>query len=183
MKSGATSVGACAGARSGEGRLWPLGPKTGQEFGSHEIVGENRRESVAYINLSSVRTLSARVVRSQAGPDALRSEGIQPFRMSAPGPKPEAYQIGGAARCIRHDNCDGARRISLRFCDARDGREGDSARGQVQEFSTCKFIAPSIYAVQKSGLSARGAKITHAEPDPCVFSAHIASGHSPNTWR
>ena len=46
--------------------------------------------------------------------------------------------VGPAARRMAHDNAHGTRRIGLRPCDSRYGRESGSARRHMQKNSTVK---------------------------------------------
>src|SRR5262249_37454645 len=47
--------------------------------------------------------------------------------------------VAGAACRERHDHRDGARRVGLRLCAPRHGRERSRARCQMQEFAPRKF--------------------------------------------
>src|ERR1051325_2414688 len=47
--------------------------------------------------------------------------------------------VGDAARSEWNNQAYRARRITLRTCDARESREGGSARGQGQKLSAGKF--------------------------------------------
>ena len=81
--------------------------------------------------------------------------------------QPLSYQprddVVSAAGCEADDHAHRPRRIGLRPCSARDGRERRNARGQMQEFAAGKFHAIPSYAherkrytvtrVQPSGVS------------------------------
>src|SRR5215472_2887202 len=66
--------------------------------------------------------------------------------------------IAGAASAKRQDEAHRPRRIGLRPCDVRQGRQRGSARGQIQEIAAGKFHflnLPSNHSITSSAATSR----------------------------
>src|SRR3984957_21273509 len=89
-------------------------------------------------------------------------EGVlKPFAPHAP------KQICRPAWRKRHNNCDLPRRIIERQCDARRGRQCESARHQMQKFATGKFHGERL------------SRDPLAIPPPCPQEGALISGFGP----
>src|ERR1700681_978585 len=91
----------------------------------------------------------------------LRESVLKPFAHHAP------EQICRPAWRKRHNNCDLPRRIIERRCDARRGRQCESARHQMQKFATGKFHGERL------------SRDTKAIPTPCPQEGALISGFGP----
>jgi hypothetical protein len=121
-----------------------------------ESAVEHVRGQASKCNRIAVRSCassSAYAYASIGSADIFNDDGLSERSPHAFGHHSRDY-IGGAARSEPHDQANGPRRIGLRHCDPRCGRDRGSARRQMQKSTTRKFCCfhPEQPALQQGGL-------------------------------